>query len=277
MAEAQALIQSSYQQTNNDEEVRIGYKHRQCGCFWILLLVTGLWGIVGMFGEVALIAVEWNEFDTGIDMSSMQSSYYDFGVSNNNIFMVVLLICWAMSTIWLQIEDRGQYMLVTYGPCRWMLCGMGKEKIFYHSIRDVQTSKSCFYGFGIPMCSSVKLFNTCSCCCGLTASEPRPNFCGHQTIKLTIVERAQGENALEDDDCFGERCCLQCCCGANGEYCGKGCCCQFCINPCDANFCMMNTVFISTNDTRGLMRLINEKMGGAGGDNFGSGDNHTLI
>eukprot|EP01084_Bolivina_argentea_P004346 8270_1 len=131
---------------------------------------------------------------------------------------------------------------------------MGKEKIRYRDIHHVSVSRSCFYGFGIPCCTSIKLFNTCSCCCGDGAE-----CCRHQTIKLTIKERPQGEGATDEDNCFCEQCCLQCCCGDRGEYLGKGACFECCCNPCDANFCIMNTVFVSTNDADGVLQLLNDK------------------
>ena len=178
----------------------------------------------------------------------------DVGISfEGNVFYAILLLGWAFATIWTEIEDRGDHLLLTYGPCRFFLCGMGKEKIPYDLIMDFEITQTCSYGHGIN-CNTVKLFNTCSCCCGSDAE-----LCGHKTVRITIKERPQGMDAIDDDDCWFERCCLQCCCGERGRYLGKGCCCQPCCNPCNANCCMMNTIFISTNDARNLLRLLQEK------------------
>mmetsp|Transcript_13839 Transcript_13839/g.21691 ORF Transcript_13839/g.21691 Transcript_13839/m.21691 type:complete len:265 (+) Transcript_13839:20-814(+) len=238
--------------------VVIGYKHRQCGCLWIILLLSGIAGIISFASSIVYtVGIADDDFDSDTSSYSYSSEESYSYTNNDSLIQAVLFICWGIATMWVQMEDRGDFVLLTYGPCRWLLCGMGKEKIYYRQIRDYQISKSCFYGFGIPCCTSIKLFNTCSCCCGDGGV-----CCGHKTVKLTIKERPQGEHAIdEDSDCCAERCCLRCCCGENGEYCGKGCCCQPICNPCDANFCMMNTIFVSTNDPDGFMRLLQEKVG----------------
>ena len=98
-------------------------------------------------------------------------------------------------------------------------------------------------------------FNTCSCCCGHKAL-----CCGHTTVRLTIKERSQGLYALDDGKhCFFEKCCLKYCCGEGGEYIGKCCCFQPCVNPCNANCCMINNIFMSTNDPQELINLLKEK------------------
>ena len=63
----------------------------------------------------------------------------------------------------------------------------------------------------------------------------------------------------DDMDCCLEKCCLNSFYGENGKYIGKGCCFQPCCNPCNANCCMMNTIYVSTNDPRGLMNLLNTR------------------
>ena len=75
-----------------------------------------------------------------------------------------LFIYWAIATIYINIEDRGDHLLIRYGPCRWCICGMGKEKIPYKNIKDFQITRTCFYGFGIGtggICggSSIKLLS----------------------------------------------------------------------------------------------------------------------
>lgn len=164
---------------------------------------------------------------------------------------MVLISC---AQIWTQVEDKGDYLLVTYGPCRWILCGMGKEKIYYDNIHKYTETRSCMYGAGIPHCSGVKLFNTCSCCCrGIRC-------CGHKIIRLTIDERMQAFDAFDMHyDCCWESLCFNTLCGKHAEYVGKGCCCQKCFNPCNNNCCAMNQVYISTNDMEGLMRLLDAK------------------
>merc|ERR1719229_831425 len=210
----------------------ISYNRRQIGCIGILLLIGG---ILSFFGGIAAVAA-----------GSMENS--------QNIVQGIIMIIISLAMIWIRVEDRGDYLLSTTGPCRWALCGMGKEKIYYRNIKDYAVTQTCFYGFGIHSCSSVKLFNNCSCCCG------GGNYCGHKTVRLTIDERPQGLNAKDADDCCWESCCLSCCCGENGHYIGKGCCFQPCCNPCNANCCAMNTVFVSTNDPKGFIQLLNQKV-----------------
>ena len=196
-------------------------------------------------------------------------AYPEVYVDTNNIIYAILLLSWAFATIWTQIEDREDHLLITYGPWRFFLCGMGKEKIPYDIITDFEITQTCSYGFGIPNCSTIKLFNTCSCCCGRNhTGGGNPSFCGQKTIRITIKERPQGQDAIDDNDCCLERCCLASFCGNRGKYIGKGCCCQPLCNPCNANCCMMNTIFVSTNDPQGLFRLLNEK---TGRNNDGSG------
>eukprot|EP01083_Nonionella_stella_P086915 241640_1 len=210
-----------------------GYKRRQCGCLWIIFIIAGLAGVASFF-------------------------LFIFNVSHNteyDLIYCILLICWGLATVWVQIEDRGEHLLIQYGPCRWMLCGMGKEKIPYDRIRDFEETQTCAYGFGIN-CNAIKLFNTCSCCCG-----DMGRCCGHSVIRITVQERPQGFGAVDANDCCWERCFLNCCCGDRGKYIGKGCCCQPCCNPCNANCCMLNTIFVSTNDPEGLMQLLREKTG----------------
>ena len=205
------------------------------------------------------------DYDTDSDTDS-DSDYDCENYPGQLLGYAICGILWGIATMWTQIEDRGDYLLLTYGPCRWLLCGMGKEKVYYRNIRDYQISKSCFYGFGLPSCSSIKLFNTCSCCCGDNGS-----LCGHKTIKLTIKERPQGLNAIDDSDCCCESCCLRLFYGDNGHYIGKGCCCQPVCNPCDANCCAMNTIFLSTNDVNGVLQLLTQKADGAADGNANDG------
>eukprot|EP01084_Bolivina_argentea_P061331 112081_1 len=254
----QAPINSGYNAMGGNTGVTIGYRRRQCGCLWILLLLAGISQVVNfllpIFVDYDNMDTDTND-DTNINDEDASNAKMQ-RINRSNIIQGIILICWAIATIWTQIEDRGNHLLLTYGPCRWLLCGMGKEKIAYDKIRDYQISKSCFYGFGLPCCTSIKLFNTCSCCCGELGK-----CCGHKTIKLTIKERPQGEDATDNDNCCMENCCLNCWCGERGEYIGKGCCFDVCCNPCDANCCMVNTIFVSTNDADGVLRLLNEKVG----------------
>eukprot|EP01084_Bolivina_argentea_P161746 281539_1 len=147
--------------------------------------------------------------------------------------------------MWVQVEDKGDYLLVTYGPLRWALCGMGKEKFRYEDIKDHAITNSCAYGHGIAGCTALKLFSSCSCCCG------------HKIVRLSINERYQGEKAGDNSDCCLESCCLKCCCG-QAQFWGSGACCV-CFNPCRNNCCLVNTVHISTNDADGLLKLLDTK------------------
>ena len=246
----------------------IGYKSRQCSCLWILLLLGGLYIHLHIsanhhkstyarsgIGEItSFVFYALDPFDTADDAADTNTSYNS---SNGNIVGGIIFLFWVFATFWIQVEDRGDHLLLTFGPCRWCLCGTGKEKIPYKNIRDYQISKSCFYGFGLPCCTSIKLFNSCSIgCCGKSG-----RCCAHKTVKLTIKERVQADEAEEGTDCCCEKLCFRCCCGERGRYIGKGCCFQPCCNPCDANCCMVNTLFISTNDPEGLMKLLDSKVG----------------
>eukprot|EP01084_Bolivina_argentea_P272703 464378_1 len=223
-----------------------GYTRQQCGCLWILFLIGGLLGLGSFFSFMACA-----DSPQGIICNRVPV----YIGTDSNIFYCILFICWGLATIWLKIEDRGEHLLIHYGPCRWMLCGMGKEKIPYDRIRDFEVTQTCSYGFGIN-CNTVKLFNTCSCCCGELG-----RCCGHTVVRITVQERPQGYGAIDPTDCCCERCFLNCCCGARGKYIGKCCCFQPCCNPCNANCCMMNTIFVSTNDPEGLLQLLREKTG----------------
>eukprot|EP00483_Globobulimina_turgida_P009162 UN09181 len=193
----------------------IAYHKRQIGCIGILCIIGGLGAFLGGIGSVL-------------------AGVYD---ETSNIFTGIIWITIGLAMLWIQVEDRGEYLLLTTGPCRWALCGCGKEKFYYRNIRDYAVTQTCFYGFGIHSCSSVKLFNNCSCCCG------GGSCCGHKTVRLTINERPQGLGAKDSGDCCWESCCLSCFCGERRHYIGKGCCFQSLCNPCNANCCAINTVF----------------------------------
>ena len=155
-----------------------GYTHKQTGCMWVLLLTVGILQFTFSFLAILFTRYTSQQFN-----SYLQQMIYG-----------IILICWGISTIYVNIEDRGDHLLLTYGPFRWCLCGMGKEKVPYKNIKDFQITRTCFYGLGIGtggICggSSIKLFNTCSCCCD------GAKCCGHKTVRLTINERPQGLNA----------------------------------------------------------------------------------
>ena len=87
--------------------------------------------------------------------------------------------------------------------------------------------------------------------------------CTQRTVRLTVNERMFGHDAVDDTDCCLESCCLNNC---FGEVCidrGEGCCFQPCFNPCHANCCSLNTMYLSTNDPQGLVNLLNQKCGGS--------------
>ena len=196
-----------------------GYNKTQHGSLWIVLLVVGFISLCsGIFAR-----------DGGSSLRGL------------------LCIIWSIGIMWNNVQDKGDHLLITYGPCRWVLCGMGREKIKYSNIKDYAISRSCTYGFGIPCCSGLKLFSTCSCCCG------------QKVIRLSVNERLQGLNANDPSDCCIESCCLKQCCGQRAEYIGSGCCFKYCFNPCGGNCCMFNTIHISTEDADGLLNLLNHK------------------
>jgi len=181
----------------------------------------------------------------------------------NNVGNGIVYIIIGLAIMYFQVEDKGDYLLVTSGPMRWGLCGEGKEKIKYSEIRDYEVTKTCFFGFGLPCCTSVKLFNSCTCCCACCGGD-MGGCCIQRTVRLTINERMQAKDARDPDDCCLEACCLDNCCGDACLTSGQGCCCRSVCNPCGANCCAVNTVFISTNDPQGLIELLNSKVTGNG-------------
>lgn len=227
----------------------MGYESKQCGCIGVLALIASIGYLAAGISVIALVA-------SGLDLDEYE---VDLDNSNQILGYGIVLGFIGLGALYIYVRDGGDHLILETGPCRWMLCGYGVEKIKYEDIYHYSVSRSCFYGFGLPCYTSVKLFNSCSCCCGEMASA-----CGHSTVKLTIKERPQAEGAIDEDTCCLEKCCLNCFCGENGEWLGKGCCCQPCINPCNSNFCIMNTVFVSTNDPDGFVRLLHEKSAGGG-------------
>ena len=202
----------------NAVQVLTGYNRRQQGSLWIVFLLVGLASLPDILR-------------------------YDFASFIEGIFF----IAWAFGIMWNQVEDKGDHLLVQYGPCRWTLCGTGKEKIRYRNIKDYGITRSCAYGFGIVCCSGLKLFSICNCCCG------------HKVVRLTINERYQAEDASDSSDCCLESCCFKCYCGKKAERYGNGGCFRHCFNRCNANCCLINTVYISTNNADELLQLLNQK------------------
>jgi len=228
------------------------YRRKQCGCLGVLLLIGGIMVLCDFSIYIALSVA---------DQPGAEHLRYTQLMVGNGVTAILI----ALATMWITVEDRGQFLLVQWGPCRCFLCGQGKEKILYKNIRSYQLSKTCWFGMGLF--GAIKLFNTCSCCCGDMGS-----LFGQHTIALTINERAQALGADDVENWWCENCCIRTCCGESGYWCGRGCCFQPCCNPCDANCCVVNTVYISTNDPNGLMQLLDQKTGsnsrlmeGAGG------------
>jgi len=239
----------------------VGYESKQCGCIGVLALIASIGYFAAGAALIGLLATGHDLDDSDLDSDSDSDGAlggYAYGIGDCIGYGIGLFLC-GMATMFIYVRDGGDHLILETGPCRWMICGFGVEKIKYEDIYHYSVSRSCFYGFGLPCYTSVKLFNSCSCCCGEMASA-----CGHSTVKLTIKERPQAEGAIDEDTCCLEKCCLNCFCGENGEWLGKGCCCQPCINPCNSNFCIMNTVFVSTNDPDGFVRLLHEKSAGGG-------------
>jgi len=231
-----------YQNMDSGNALMGGYKRKQCGLYGVLMLI----GAVSSFiGGVVKLVLAYNSDDD--DEAHAFSGYSD--ISNAITFGLI-----ALAALYIIVEDRGDHLVVAWGPCRCFMCGAGKEKIPYSDINSYQVTKTCWFGAGLF--GAVKLFNTCSCCCGDMAS-----LCGQTTVQLSIKERPQGLGADDEENMCLENCCIRCCCGERGYYCGKGCCFQPCVNPCNANCCAVNTLYISTNDPNGLMQLLDQKVG----------------
>lgn len=88
--------------------------------------------------------------------------YTQFQVGNGIASIVI-----ALATMWITVEDRGEHLLVAWGPCRCFLCGMGKEKIKYSNIRSYQISKTCFFGMGLLGAVKVQYIKHIIFCCGI--------------------------------------------------------------------------------------------------------------
>merc|ERR1712242_594725 len=105
-------------------------------------------GILAILNFVAYIVLEVNGNDAG---DRLKYSQYDIGNAIAAIFV-------ALATMWITVEDRGEHLLVAWGPCRCFLCGSGKEKIKYSDIRTYQLTKTCWFGAGLI--GAVKLYVT---------------------------------------------------------------------------------------------------------------------
>lgn len=228
-----------------------GYTKRQVGLIGILLIVSG----VCQFGNI------YDAEEEGITNESIVNCIVGF----------IIYTLMGLSFIWIEVADKGDYLLVTTGPCRFLECGWGKEKVQYSEIRDYEISKTCWLTTPGLCCTGVRLMNQCSCCqCGCCgpAGSLAGGCCEHKTVRITINERGFGHNAADESDCCLEKCCLNNCFGANcyeaecgGRKKGEGCCFATCFNPCGVNCCAMNTMYVSTNDAQGLINLLNEKTG----------------
>jgi len=227
-----------------------GYCKRQIGLIGIMLLIGGVAAIAG--GVVSIV------FATD-----------ERPANPNSIGQGIGMIITGLGFLYIDVEDKGDYLLVTSGPFRWCLCGWGKEKVKYSEITDFSTAKTCWYS--IPeyaCCTGVRLMNQCSCtqmdCCGSNMLVGGAGCCSQRTVRLTIKERNFGHEAVDGDECCLEKCCLERCFGATcsqdcfGGPCGEGCCFS-CCNPCGVNCCSMNTMYISTNDPEGLIDLLKNK------------------
>jgi len=216
-----------------------GYKKKQCGMIWVGYLIAGLGGVANLY--VAITQQNWTT------MGEITGS--------------VILLVYVFAAMWTNVEDCEDHLLITYGPLRWLLCGFGKEKVRYGDVLSFEVTRTCSYGAACR-CDyhNIKLFNTCSCCC------MGGRLCGHTTVQIVVKERPHGEDAVDDTNCCCENICLKACFGENGKYIGKGCCFQPCCNPCNANCCMMNTIYVSTNEPNKLLQLLRTRtQGGAGG------------
>lgn len=209
--------------------------------------------------------IGWFMFISGIlsIASAVANILSEEATADQNLGNGIAYCVIGLAIMYFQVEDKGDYLLVTSGPMRCGLCGEGKEKIKYSDIRDYEVTKTCFWGFGMPCCTSVKLFNSCTCCCACCGGD-MGGCCIQRTIRLSIKERMQAKDARDPDDCCLEGFCLDNCCGDACLTCGAGACLRSVCNPCGANCCAINTVFISTNDPKGLIDLLNSKVTGNG-------------
>ena len=114
--------------TPQDTSASTGYCKRQVGLLGILLIISG----IGSVGQV------------------LMRDNYGAGVN------VILYIAWGLSFLWIEVADKGDYLLVTTGPCRWLMCGWGKEKVKYSDVRDFEIVKSCWFMTPGVCCTGVK-------------------------------------------------------------------------------------------------------------------------
>lgn len=102
------------------------YYQRQVGLLGILLIISGI-------AQLARLATS------------------DWGVIGIAIFEVL----WGLGFLWIEVEDKGESLLVTTGPCRWTWCGWGKEKVKYSEIRDYDIAKTCMLTMPGSFCTGV--------------------------------------------------------------------------------------------------------------------------
>jgi len=101
-----------------------GYRQRQVGMIGIICIIVG----------VASLA------------DCVDGAINDDLVSIINGAVRSIIYCLiGLGFLWFQVEDKGDHLMVTSGPCRWLLCGWGKEKVQYSEIRDFQTTKTCLF------------------------------------------------------------------------------------------------------------------------------------
>merc|ERR1712228_37594 len=108
---------------------------RQCSCIGVLALIASIAYVV--FG-ITVITFAADDFD------------WSYGFIYG-LFCLQL----GLATLYIHVRDAGDHLVHETGPCRWMLCGFGVEKVRYEDVYHYSVSRSCFYGFGLPCCTSI--------------------------------------------------------------------------------------------------------------------------
>jgi len=247
MSDGQTTDAPSPADSGADASASSGYRKRQVGLLGIMLIIGG---VASLLNIVTPLLVD-------DDDSSIVAII-------EPIIDCIVYCLLGLGFLWIEVEDKGDHLLVITGPCRWTWCGFGKEKIKYSEIRDYEVSQTCWLSTPEVCCLGLRILNQCSCiqcgCCGPAGSMPG-GCCSQRTVRLTINERMMAHGAADAGDCCLEKCCLNNC---FGEVCisrGMGCCFQPCCNPCKVNCCAVNTVYLSTNDVQGLLQVLNQKTG----------------
>jgi len=174
-----------------------GYCRRQPIFFGWMMLISGVLTLlqIGLVAAGVLLHFHHFRYFYSVDIETPL-----IAIVSSDLINSIISIIMGLALLYFQVEDKGDFLLVTSGPWRWGVCGQGKEKFRYTDIRDYEITKTCFFGFGLPCCTSIKLFNSCTCCFNCCGGD-MGGCCVQRTVRLTIRERMQAQDVSDTDDC----------------------------------------------------------------------------